>query len=87
MKVEDVENVAEAALGIAGAVGAPATIIATATVAIQALKALYADYQAGKVALSETEVAQVHQNLLDAEAATAAFRPVVDAALEAASKN
>lgn len=63
-----------------------AQIIATATAAIQALKTLYDDYQAGKVALSETQVAQVHQNLLDAEAATASLRPVVDAALEAASK-
>lgn len=64
----------------------PITVIATATAAIQALNTLYQDYQAGRVVLSETDAAAVHAALMQAEAATAALRPLVDAALDAASK-
>lgn len=64
----------------------PITIISTATAAIQALNTLYQDYSAGRVVLSETDAAAVHDALVQAEAATAALRPLVDAALDAASK-
>lgn len=40
----------------------------------------------GKAVLSETDAAKIHDALLQAEAATAALRPQVDAALAAAAK-
>ena len=64
----------------------PVLIIQGLTAAIQAAQTLYADYQAGKVVLSNSDAAAVHQALLDAEAATAALRVQVDDALDAASK-
>lgn len=63
-----------------------AAIIAALTAAAKAAMQLYADYQAGKVILSEQDAQKVHAALLDAEAATAAMRLAVDASLEAASK-
>lgn len=43
-------------------------------------------YQEGQATMSATDAAAVHAALLKAEAATAALRPQVDAALDAASK-
>ncbi len=43
-------------------------------------------YTNGKTVLSETDLQVIHAALLKAEAATAALRPQVDAALDAASK-
>lgn len=59
---------------------------ALALAAEEAMK-LYAAYQAGTVVLSQTDAIAVHNALLQAEAATAALRPQVDAALDAASKD
>lgn len=43
-------------------------------------------YQQGQTVMSETDAAAIHAALLKAEAATAALRPQVDAALDAAAK-
>jgi len=63
----------------------PLTIIQ----AIEALSAIIADatelVQTGKAVLSETDTQAIHAALLKAEAATAAMRPQVDAALSAAA--
>jgi hypothetical protein len=65
----------------------PATIIA----AIQALASLVQEgvklYNDSNTVLSETDTAAIHAALLKAEEATAALRPKVDAALEAAAQN
>lgn len=63
----------------------PVTIITALTAAAKAAMELYNDYQAGKVILSETDAQAVHAALLQAEAATAALRPLVDASLDAAA--
>lgn len=61
-------------------------VIEGLTEAAKLANTLIAKWQAGEVVLSETDVAAVHEALLQAEAATAALRPQVDAALDAASK-
>lgn len=61
-------------------------VIEGLTEAAKLANTLTAKWQAGEVVLSETDVAAVHEALLQAEAATAALRPQVDAALDAASK-
>lgn len=43
--------------------------------------------QSGQAVLSETDATAIHAALLKAEAATAALRPQVDAALDAAAAN
>jgi hypothetical protein len=61
-------------------------VIEALTEAAKAGMELYQQYEAGKIVLSETDANAVHQALLAAEAATAALRPMVDAALDAAAK-
>jgi hypothetical protein len=64
----------------------PLTIIQ----AIEALAAIVSDaadlVQTGRAVLSETDTQAIHAALLKAEAATAAMRPQVDAALAAAAQ-
>ncbi len=60
-------------------------IIQLLAMATKAGLELYQDYQSGKAVLSESDAKKIHAALLDAEAATAALRPLVDAALEAAA--
>lgn len=62
-------------------------IIEALTAAAKAAEALYSDYEAGKIVLSATDAQAVHQALLQAEAATAALRPMVDEALLEASQS
>jgi hypothetical protein len=62
-------------------------VIKGLTAAVEAAQALYNDYQAGRTVLSESDAQAVHQALLDAEAATAALRPIVDDALDRAAKS
>lgn len=60
-------------------------VVAALKAAAEAGADLYAKIQAGEVVISETDAAKVHEALLAAEAATAALRPQVDAALQAAA--
>lgn len=59
------------------------TIIELATKAIAGVGELMAK---GKVVMSQTEASAIKAALVDAQAATAALRPRVDAALDAAAK-
>lgn len=61
-------------------------IINLIEIAAKAGMDLYAKWKAGEIVLSDTEVASVHAALLNAEAATAALRPLVDADLAEAAK-
>ena len=65
----------------------------TVTLIIQILEALAATaaeiaplFAAGQSVLAQGDAAQIHAALLKAQAATAALRPQVDAALDAAAK-
>lgn len=60
-------------------------IIAAIEAATKLGMELYADYQAGRVVLSETDAAAVHAALVKAQETTANLRPLVDAALSAAA--
>lgn len=62
------------------------TIINAASAGVKALVDLYAEYEAGKVVLSETDLAKIKATLADAQALTAELAPKVDAVLDAASK-
>lgn len=64
----------------------PVSVISAITAAVQLGQQLYSDYEQGKVVLSATDAQAVKDALTQAEAATAALRPLVDQALDAASK-
>lgn len=63
-----------------------AAIIALIEAGVQALQTGYDLYQKTQSTLSETDSAAIKKALADAQAATAALRPQVDAALDAAAK-
>lgn len=63
-----------------------AEIIAGAEAGIKALIDLYAEYEAGKVVLAETDLTKIKATLAAARALTAELAPKVDAALAAAAE-
>lgn len=65
----------------------PLTIIALIRAGAQAVQEGYNLYESVKGTMSETDAAKVHQALLDAQAITAALRPLVDDALTASAQN
>lgn len=64
----------------------PTLIVNAAVAGIKALADLYAEYEAGRVVLSETDLAKIKASLAQSQAITAELAPKVDAVLDAASK-
>lgn len=64
----------------------PATLIALVKLAAELAQSGVQLYEDSKSTLSETDIATIKAHLAAAQAATAAYRPQVDAALDAASK-
>lgn len=64
----------------------PVLVIQGLTAAIQLAQQLYQDYEAGKVVLSATDAQAIKDQLAQAKAISDQITPIVDAALDAASK-
>jgi hypothetical protein len=64
----------------------PITVITGLTQAIALAKQLYDDYEAGKAVLSLQDAQAIKAQLIQAQTITEQLTPLVDAALDAASK-
>lgn len=64
----------------------PTTILALIQLASKVIESGVQLYEDSKSTMSATDIAQIQAALAAAQAATAAYRPQVDAALDAAAK-